>query len=119
MIDTLIQFKHLTTLTAKIGRINFLLYLTIFVIGFNKKRETWKVSLVSSFNNEIQTTCKKKKARMQGEHIKTTSLRRMVTKVKHNSQAIVSMNNGSEPTSSVILPCLLTKSLCGLAVVHI
>ena len=56
---------------------------------------------------------------MQGEHIKTTSLRRMVTKVKHNSQAIVSMNNGSEPTSSVILPCLLTKSLCGLAVVHI
>ena len=56
---------------------------------------------------------------MQGEHIKTTSLRRLVTKVKHNSQAIVSMNNGSEPTSSVILPCLLTKSLCGLAVVHI
>ena len=56
---------------------------------------------------------------MQGEHIKTTSLRRLVTKVKHNSQAIVSMNNGSEPTSSVILPCFLTKSLCGLAVVHI
>ena len=118
MIDTLIQFQHLTTLTAKIGRTNFLLYWTIFVIDFNKKRETWKVSLVSSFNNEIQTTCKKKNARMQGEHIKTTSLRRLVTKVKHNSQVIVSMNNGSEPTSSVIL-CLLTKSLCGLAVVHI
>ena len=28
-------------------------------------------------------------------------------------------NNGSEPTSNVILPCSLTKSLCGLAVVHI
>ena len=47
---------------------------------------------------------------MQGEHIKTTSLRRLVTKVKHNSQAIVSMNNGSEPTSSVTLPCFLTKA---------
>ena len=61
MIDTLIQFKHLTTLTAKIGRTNFLLYWTIFVIDFNKKGETWKVPLVSSFNNEIQTTCKKRK----------------------------------------------------------
>ena len=68
---------------------------------------------------KFKQPAKKKKARMQGEHIKTTSLRRLVTKVKHNSQAIVSMNNGSEPTSSVTLPCLLTKSLCGLAVVHI
>ena len=32
------------------------------------------------------------------------------------SEPIVSINNGSEPTSSVILPCPLTKSLCGLAV---
>ena len=47
---------------------------------------------------------------MQGEHIKTTSLRRLVTKVKHNSQAIVSMNNGSEPTSSVILCVFLPKA---------
>ena len=28
-------------------------------------------------------------------------------------------NNGSEPTSSVILPYSITKSFCGLAVVHI
>ena len=34
-------------------------------------------------------------------------------------EPIVLIDNGSEPTSSVILPCLLTKSLCGLAVVHI
>ena len=34
-------------------------------------------------------------------------------------EPIVFMNNGSEPTSSVILPTSLTKSLCGLRVVHI
>ena len=28
-------------------------------------------------------------------------------------------NNGREPTSSVILPYSITKSFCGLAVVHI
>ena len=28
-------------------------------------------------------------------------------------------NNGSEPTSSVILPYSITKSFCGLAVMHI
>ena len=43
------------------------------------------------------------------------------TKVIHarGGEPIVLIDNGSEPTSSVILPCLLTKSLCGLAVVHI
>ena len=34
-------------------------------------------------------------------------------------EPIVSMNNRSEPTSSVILPTSLTKSLSGPAVVHI
>ena len=47
---------------------------------------------------------------MQGEHNRTTSLRRMVTKVKHNSQAIVSMNKGSQPTSNVTLPYFRTKA---------
>ena len=44
------------------------------------------------------------------------------TRVIHapgGGKPIVLIDNGSEPTSSVILPCLLTKSLCGLAVVHI
>ena len=48
---------------------------------------------------------------MQGEQIKTTSLRRIITtRISHNSQAIVSMNKGSQPTSSVTLPYFLTKA---------
>ena len=44
----------------------------------------------------------------------------ILTRVIHVlGEPIVFMNNGSEPTSSVILPISLTKSLCGLAVVHI
>ena len=44
----------------------------------------------------------------------------ILTRVIHVlGEPIVFMNNGSEPTSSVILPTSLTKSLCGLAVVHI
>ena len=57
---------------------------------------------------------------MQGEHNRTTSLKRMITvRIKHNSQRIVPINNGSQPTSKVILLDFLTKSLCGLAVVHV
>ena len=44
----------------------------------------------------------------------------ILTRVIHVlGEPIVFMNNGSEPTSSVILPTSFTKSLCGLAVVHI
>ena len=42
-----------------------------------------------------------------------------VIDARGGGEPIVLIDNGSEPTSSVILPCLLTKSLCGLAVVHI
>ena len=56
---------------------------------------------------------------MQGEHNRTTSLRRIIiARISHNSQAIVSMNKRSQPTFSVTLPYFPTKSLCGLAVVH-
>ena len=42
------------------------------------------------------------------------------TRLRHVlGEPIVSSNNGSEPTSNVILPCSLTKSLSGLAVVYI
>ena len=57
---------------------------------------------------------------MQGEQNRTTSLKRVMTvRIKHNSQRIVPINNGSQPTSKVILLDFLTKSLCGLAVVHV
>ena len=42
------------------------------------------------------------------------------TRVTHVSEEpIVSTYNGCKPSSSEILPYFLTKSLCGLAVVHI
>ena len=40
-------------------------------------------------------------------------------KNKTKFTTIVSMNNGSQPSFSVILQGHLTKSLCGLAVVHV
>ena len=43
----------------------------------------------------------------------------MQNKINGGGEPIVLIDNGSEPTSSVIMPCLLTKSLRGLAVVHI
>ena len=43
----------------------------------------------------------------------------ILTRVIYVLSEPIVMNNGSEPTSSVILPISLTKSLCGLAVVHI
>ena len=56
---------------------------------------------------------------MHDEHKRILSLRGMIiTRIKFNLQPIVSMNNESQPISSVILPYFLTKSLCGLAVVH-
>lgn len=46
---------------------------------------------------------KKKVTRMQGEQNRTTSLKRVMTvRSKHNSQRIVPINNGSQPTSKVI-----------------
>ena len=49
-----------------------------------------------------------------------TSLRRMIAvRIKHKSNPIVSVNNGTQSTSSVILLDFLTKSLRGLAVVHV
>ena len=60
-----------------------------------------------------------KQARTQDEHNRAKTLSRVIAiTIKHNWQAIVSNNNGSEPISSVILPCSFTKSLCGLVVMH-
>ena len=56
---------------------------------------------------------------MHDEHKRILSLKGMIiTRIKLNLQPIVSMNNESQPISSVILPYFLTKSLCGLVVVH-
>ena len=91
---------------VKIGRTK--LYLTILATDFNKNRQPWKLSRFF-FSNKIQASCKKESK--NGEHNRTTSLRRIITtRISHNSQAIVSMNKGSQPTSSVTLPCFLTKA---------
>ena len=56
---------------------------------------------------------------MHDEHKRILSLRGMIiTRIKLNLQPIVSVNNESQPISNVILPYILIKSLCGLAVVH-
>ena len=53
----------------------------------------------------------KKITRKQGEQNRTTSLKRVMTvRIKHNSQRIVPINNGSEPTSKVILLDFLPKA---------
>ena len=43
----------------------------------------------------------------------------IAVRIKHKSKPIVSVNNGTQSTSSVILLDFLTKSLLGLAVVHV
>ena len=51
-----------------------------------------------------------KQARTQDERNRAKTLSRVIA---------ITIKHKSEPISSVILPCSFTKSLCGLAVMHI
>ena len=63
-----------------------------------------KLALASFFNNGFKQPANKQ-ARTQDEHNRAKTLSKVIAiTIKHNWQAIVSSNNGSEPISSVILP---------------
>ena len=71
-------------------------------IDSNRQRLWNFLSFLSSRMKSMQPA-KKKVTRMQGEQNRTTSLKRVMTvRSKHNSQRIVPINNGSQPTSKVI-----------------
>ena len=105
-----ISINFWTSTRVKIGRTKTSYFTWQFLLLTSIKIDSLGNSPVSSSVIKFKQAAKKK-ARMQGEHIKTTSLRRIIkTRISHNSQAIVSMNKGSQPTSSVTLPCFLTKA---------
>ena len=105
-----ISINFWTSTRVKIGRTKTSYFTWQFLSLTLIKIDSLGNSLVSSSVIKFKQAAKKK-ARMQGEHNRTTSLRRIITtRISHNSQAIVSMNKGSQPTSSVTLPCFLSKA---------
>ena len=111
-----LEINLTSTFAAKIGpKYSFLLYSKIIFIALNID---WDFHIfLSSIMKFKQPAKKKKECKV---NTIATSLRRMIAvRIKHKSTPIVSVNNGTQSTSSVILLDFLTKSLRGLAVVHV